>query len=56
MSRHKTQLDKKLRSYRSARLGSIFLAIISAAFLLLVVATGETDKDVIVPAYASTFV
>lgn len=50
---YKTQ--KKLRSYRSARFGCIFLAVISALVLVMLLSTGQTENDSMVPAYASTF-
>ena len=55
MTDHKTKLSKKLRSYRSAKIGSIFLAAVSALTLLMFASTGQTENESMVPAYASTF-
>lgn len=55
MNDDRTKLRKKLRSYRSAKFGSIFLAVISIAVTLLMVATGEIENEVFSPMYAAAF-
>lgn len=56
MDRTENKLRKKLRSYRSARFGCLFLTVISAAVLVMHVVVGETDNAMMIPAYTSTFV
>ena len=54
MTDRQSKLRRKLRSYRSAKTGSIFLAAVSLFVLVLVVSTGQTGDDAMCPAYAST--
>lgn len=49
------KLRKKLRSYRSARVGCIFLSVVSIIWLALALLTGQMDTETLAPAYASTF-
>lgn len=51
--RRKTQLERKLRSYRSAKFGSVFLTIVSALVLLLLIVTEQTKNNELGPMYAS---
>jgi len=55
MSDSKSKVKNKLRSYRSARVGCLFLSVISGLVLLMLLVTGQTETQPMVPAYASTF-
>lgn len=50
-----SKTQKKLRSYRFARIGCMGLAVISALVLVLLLSTGQTESESMIPAYASTF-
>ncbi len=56
MNDDQVKLRKKLRSYRTAKYGCIFLAVMSALALGLVLLTGHTDSTPLAPLYAASFV
>lgn len=55
MNDDEVKLRKKLRSYRTAKYGCVFLAVMSALALGLVLMTGQTDSTTLAPLYAATF-
>ena len=50
-----TKLRKRLRSYRSARLGCVFLATITWLVLVVSIARGEMESQVGAGFYAAAF-
>lgn len=50
------KLRRKLRSYRSARIGAIFLSVVTAAALILLLVTGLTENEAMTPVYTGAFV
>ena len=56
MNKRQKQLERKLRSYRSARFGSVFLAVVAALVLLMMIVMGQTRDDLLAPIYAAAFV
>ena len=47
MSDRHYNLRKKLRSYRRAKVGAIFLAVLALPVLLMLLITGHTNEDAI---------
>lgn len=55
MNEQQAKLRKKLRLYRSAKFGSMFLAVISIAVAVLMAVTREAENESFGPMYAAAF-